>query len=134
MIIYSFSQRLPGLRLIPLGIKVDRYYWPHWLGDYIFSKISAETLPLLYVYFIQYGRALERLPREIVFTDTKLGPVYMLKADLYNRFYQIVLRLANTPELVLVFIGTHGGEYMLSIPLNLPMGWKNSPPLFCTAT
>ena len=23
---------------------------------------------------------------------------------------------------------------MLAIPITLPMGWKNSPPLFCTAT
>ena len=23
---------------------------------------------------------------------------------------------------------------MVAIPLTLPMGWKNSPPLFCTAT
>ena len=23
---------------------------------------------------------------------------------------------------------------MIAIPLTLPMGWKNSPPLFCTAT
>ena len=25
-------------------------------------------------------------------------------------------------------------EQMVAIPLTLPMGWKNSPPLFCTAT
>ena len=56
----------------------------------------------------------------------------MLKANLYDGFYHIGLRPDNAPKLGLFPPGTHGGEQLVALPLILPMGWKNLPPLFCT--
>ena len=36
---YSVSKGLPGLRLIPPGVKVERDWRPCWLGDYSFFKL-----------------------------------------------------------------------------------------------
>ena len=33
---YSVAKGLPGLRLIPPGVKVERNRRPRWLGDYSF--------------------------------------------------------------------------------------------------
>ena len=66
---YSVAKRLPGLRLSPPGVKEERDRRPRWLGDYSFNAINAQTLPLAALDSMQYGRALDRLLREIVFAD-----------------------------------------------------------------
>ena len=63
----------------------------------------------------------------------------MLKADFSDGFYRIDLRPEDAPKLGLVFPGMHEAvdgttDYLVATPLTLPMGWKNSPPVFCTAT
>ena len=52
---------------------------------------------------MQYGRALDRLLREIVFADPTLGPVYMLKADVSDGFYRIRIRREDAPKIGLIF-------------------------------
>ena len=125
------NHKLSGIRLIPHGVKVERNRQPSLLGENRFSKISAETLPLTHVESMQYGHALEQLLREIVFEDPKLGPVYIIKANLSYRFYHIGLRPPNAPKLGLVFPGIHIGEHRFALPLTLPMSWKKMSPLFC---
>ena len=83
---------------------------------------------------MQYGRALDCLLREIVYADPALGYVYLLKADVSDGFYRIGLRPTDAPKLGLIFPSRKGEEELVAIPLTLPMGWKNSPPLFCMAT
>ena len=56
---YSVAKRLPGLRLSPPGVKVERDRIPRWLGDYIYFKTNAETLPVACLSSMQYGRTLD---------------------------------------------------------------------------
>ena len=44
------------------------------------------------MYTMQYGRVLERLIREVVIDNPALGPLYILKADVNDGFYRILLR------------------------------------------
>ena len=46
---------------------------------------------------MQYGRALDRLLRKILFADPALGPLYLLKADVSDGFYRIGLRPEDAP-------------------------------------
>ena len=86
MIPYSVAKRLPGLRLILPGMKVKRGRRPHWIVNYSYFKTNAETLPVARLSSMHYGRALDRLLREIVFAEPALGPVYLLKADVSDDF------------------------------------------------
>ena len=131
---YLVTKRLPGLRLSPPGVKVERDRRPRWLGDYSYFKTNAKNLPVACLSATQYGRALDRLLREIAFADSALGYVYLLKANVSNGFYRIGLRPEDTPKLGLILPIGANEEPMVANPLTLPMGWKNSPPLFCTAT
>ena len=70
---YWVAKGLPGLRLSPPGVKVERDWRPRWLGDYSKFKTNAETLLLACLSAMQYGRALDRLIREIVYADPALG-------------------------------------------------------------
>ena len=131
---YLVAKRLPGLRLISPGVKVERDRRPLWIGDYSYFKTNAETLPVACLSAMQYGRALDRLLREIVYADPALGYVYLLKADVSNGFYRIWLRPEDAPKLVLIFPSGADKEPMVAILLTLPMGWKPSLPLFCMVT
>ena len=131
---YSVAKGLPGLRLSPPGVKVERDRRPRWLGDYSYFKTNAEFLPVACLSAMQYGRALARLIHKIVYADPALGYNYLLKADVSDGFYRIGLRPEDAPKLGLIFPSSKEEDPMVAIPLTLPMGWKNSPPLFCTAT
>ena len=69
-----------------------------------------------------------------MYANPKLGPVHIIKADVSDSFYRIGLRPSNAAKLGLVFPSEAGEEDLVAIPLTLPMGWKNSSPIFCTAT
>ena len=137
VLLYLVVKGLPGLRLIPPGVKEERYRRPQWLVYYIFSNLNSETLPIAAMSALsamQYGRSLERLVRGVVIANPALGAVHFLKACVSDVFYRIVLRLTDAPNLGLGF--PLEGEYdkLVVIPLTLPMEWKNSRPIFCTAT
>ena len=83
---------------------------------------------------MQYGRALERLIREVVIANPSLGPVHYLKADVSDGFYRIGLRPTDLPKLGIVFTFEGEDEELVAIPLTLSMGWKDFPPIFCTET
>ena len=73
---------------------------------------------------MQYGRALDRFIIETVIADPTLGPVYVLKADFCDGFYNIGLRPTDAPNLGLIFP---------SDKITLPMVWKKSPLIFCVS-
>ena len=83
---------------------------------------------------MQYGRALDRPIREVVIADLALLHVYVLMSDISDGFYRIGLKTTDVPNLGLVLPSDRIKEDMVAIPLILPMTWKNSPPIFCTAT
>ena len=68
------------------------------------------------------------------FTDPARGHVYMLNGDVSNNFYQIGLRPAEARKVGLIISVDDGKKLLDATPLTLPMGWKNLPPLFFTAT
>ena len=75
---YSVAKGLPGLKLIPPGVKVEREQIPPSLGDYSYLKNNAKAIPVTCFSAMQYGQALEHLIREIVYADPARGYVYML--------------------------------------------------------
>jgi hypothetical protein len=83
---------------------------------------------------MQFGWSLERILREILFANPAHGPVQMIKLDISDGFYRIMLNIDNIPKLGVVLPMLPGDEPLIAFPLVLPMGWTNSPPIFSTAT
>ena len=105
---YLVAKRIPGLRLIPPGVKVERDRRPCWIGHYSYFKTNDKTLLVACLSSMQYGCALDHLLRKTVFADPALGPVYMLKADALDGFYCIGIRLEDAPKLGLIFTEWRG--------------------------
>ncbi|GFH55146.1 hypothetical protein CTEN210_11622 [Chaetoceros tenuissimus] len=125
-------QSLPNLRLSPPGVVPQRERRPRWIVDYSFYNINEDTLPLV-LDSMQFGHALDRILREILLSNPNHGPVQLMKVDLSDGFYRLCLNIDDIPKLGVTFpSATHNN--LVAFPLVLPMGWKNSPPAFCTAT
>ena len=131
---FDSVKHLPGLRLSPPGCVPQRDRRPRWICDYTFSGVNEETLELFAKESMQFGHALDRLLREILLADPKLGETYLIKVDISDGFYRINLNIEDIPKLGVVFPTEPGCPPLVALPLVLPMGWKNSPPIFTTGT
>ena len=80
------DKELPGISIIPPGVKKERDWRPRWLDDYSYSNLNSETLYIDVLSNVQYGRVLDRIIGEVVIAHTALGPVYVLKADVNGGF------------------------------------------------
>jgi len=130
----SAVKDIPDLRISPPGVIPQRDRRPRWICDYSFSGVNEETLPLAALDSMQFGHALDRILREILLADPSFGPVKMMKIDLSDGFYRMDVNIEDIPKLGVVFPTAEGDEPLIAFPLVLPMGWKNSPPVFSTAT
>jgi hypothetical protein len=83
---------------------------------------------------MQFGHALDRLVWFIVHADPTYGPVFLSKTDLKDGFYRVYLAPRDAAKLGVMFPSLPGEPPLIAIPLALPMGSKNSPPIFSTAT
>ena len=52
---YHVAQQLLALQISPPRVKVVRYLWLNWLGDYGFNTINANNPPLSHLTIMQYG-------------------------------------------------------------------------------
>jgi hypothetical protein len=131
---YDVVKDFPGLRLSPPGCIPQRDRRPRWICDYSYYDVNQETVELFAAESMQFGHALERILRQILLADPSLGPVKLIKVDIGDGFYRIALSIEDIPKLGVVFPTLPGQQRLVALPLVLPMGWKNSPPTFSTAT
>ncbi|KAL3807324.1 hypothetical protein ACHAXA_003071 [Cyclostephanos tholiformis] len=131
---YSSICNLPGLRVSPPGVVLQRERHPRWICDYSWLHVNGDTLPLAAVEAMQFGHALDRILREVLLADPARGPIYLLKLDISDSFYRIGLTVDDIPKLGVAFPSLPHQETLIAFPLVLPMGWTNSPPIFSTAT
>jgi hypothetical protein len=83
---------------------------------------------------MHFGHALDHLVWSIVHADPTYGPVFLSKTDLKDGFYRVYLAPRDAAKLGVVFPSLPGEPPLIAIPLALSMGWKNSLPIFSTAT
>ena len=131
---FEVAKTLPGLRLSPPGCIPQRDRRPRWICDYSYYDVNRETVELFASEAMQFGHALERILRQILLADPSKGPIKLIKVDIGDGFYRIALNINDIPKLGVVFPTLPGQERLVALPLVLPMGWKNSPATFSTAT
>ena len=120
--------------LSPLGVVPQQERRPRTICYYSFFGLNSETAQHAPPDAMQFGRALQRILHRIHHANPKLGPVYLSKIDISDGFYCIWVRASDIPKLAVAFPARENEEQLVALPLTLPMGWKESPPWFCTAT
>ena len=131
---FSMAKHLSNLRLSPPGVVPQRDRRPRWIVDYSWYDVNKDTLPLAPAEAMQFGHALDRFLRELLLADPRQGPTFMIKLDIADGFYRIALSPNDIPKLGVVFPSASSAPKLVALPLVLPMGWKNSPPIFSAAT
>ena len=124
----------PDLRLSPLGVVPQRDRRPRTISDYSYFGVNEDTVALAPQEAMQFGRTLQRLLQKINDANPRYGPVQLSKVDIADGFYRIGIRPSDALKLAVLFPVRKGEDPLIAIPLTLPMGWKESPPAFCTAT
>jgi hypothetical protein len=131
---YSAVKDLPGLQISPPRVAPQRDRRQRWIVDYSWWDVNADTLPLAAMDAMQFGHALDQILCKILLSNPLLGPFYLIKLDISDGFYRIALNVNDIPKLGVTFPTAPGKDPLVAFPLVLPMGWKNSPPVFSTAT
>ena len=79
---------------------------------------------------MKFGHAHDQILHELILVNPSLGPVQLLKLDISDGFYYVNLNINNAPKLGIAFPTKPGESQLVAFPLVLPMGWKNSSPIF----
>lgn len=126
----------PNLRILPLGVVLQRDRRPRLIVDYSFSSVNAETVQLAPHEAMQFGRALQRVLSIIVHVNRRYGRVHLAKIDIADGFYRVWIQIDNVPKQAwgLVLPTAPGSGPLVVFPLALPMGWVLSPPDFTVLT
>ena len=124
----SVALQLPHLRLSPLGVVPQRNRRSRLIVDYTYSGVNDETARLAPPEAMQFGKALQRVLSKIVHADPHYGPVLLGKIDIADGFYRIGIQSRDIPRLG-VILPSDGAEPLVALPLALPMGWVESPPV-----
>jgi len=131
---YRAVRSLPSLKISPVGVVPQRERRPRPIIDYTWSGVNGDTAPIAPFSAMQFGSTLQRILQKIAYANPTFGPVQMLKCDLSDGFYRIPLAPSAIPHLGVILPSSPGEEPLLAFPLNLPMGWKHSPPYFSAFT
>lgn len=131
---WEVVKHLKNLRLSPIGIVPQRDRRPRIIVDYSYYLVNLETLELTAHEAMQFGTALKRIIRKVLNADPRHGPVFFAKLDVKDGFYRVHVNVNDIPHLGVVLPPDADGTDRVAFPLTLPMGWVNSPPLFCAVT
>ncbi len=111
---YSAVRHLPGLRISPPGVILQRNRGPRWILDYSWWDVNSNTLPLAAMDAMQFGHALDCILREILLANPAFGPVHLIKSDISDGFYRIALNVDDIPKLGVVFPTAPGEEPLVT--------------------
>jgi len=131
---YHDIAHLPNLQISPMGVVPQQDQRPQTITNYTFSEVNANTVDLTSHLPLQFGRALLHILCKIVTSDPTFGPIFIIKLNLADGFYQIHLAPQHILALGVAFPTQPGKPLLIAFPLALPMGWTSSPLLFCTTT
>ena len=121
---------LNGLRLSLAGIIPQRDRRDRIVIDYIWSGVNEATRRLS-PDSMQFDHALQRILQHVYDADPRHGPIYMMRVDIADGFYRVVLAPEDVPSLGVCLPPGPDGKTLVAFSLFLPMVWVESPPQFC---
>ena len=83
---------------------------------------------------MQFGHALQQILQRMYDADPRHRPIYMMKVDIVDGFYRVVLAPEDVPSLGVCLPPGPDRKTLVAFHLVLPMGWVESPPQFCAVT
>jgi hypothetical protein len=126
---YSAIRHYDQLKLAPSGVVPQRERRPRPIMDYSFNNVNQQAAPLAPTHAMQFGAAFQCILQRLAYCNPSYGPPLLAKIDLAGGYYRIPLSPQAALELAVVLPSDHGSEPLIGLPLSLPMGWADSPPI-----
>ena len=119
LIPYDDIKHKTGLRISPIaGIVPQRERRPRVTVDYTFFGLNQETVKLAHQESMQFGKAIERLTTNIVYSDPTLGPCLLYKIDMPDGLYRIPLSTSGLLKLAVMLPLFPGLLTLVAVPLS----------------
>ena len=126
---------LPHVRLSPPAPIEQRGRRNRNLLDLSFCGINRDAAPLAPAESMQFGHAFRRLLERIYRADPRHGPACLMKNDLSDAFFVIMLALGGIAKLGSILPKLeHHAQQVVAFHAGLPMGWTQSPPWLAAVT
>jgi hypothetical protein len=131
---WTESKNLQNLCLSPPGCVPQRERQPRLIANYTFSGVNQDTVQVTPPKAMQFGGALTHVIHGIVYANPEYGAIRTMKVDIADNYYRIWVQPNDIPKLTIVLPPLPGTtKPLVALPMDLPMGWVESPPQFCTA-
>ena len=81
---------------------------------------------------MRFRGAIQRILRQVLTTNSQLGPVYLGKVDLADAYMRFWVRMEDVLSVAFLIPNkTPSDTQMGGFPFYLPMGYIDSAPYFC---
>ena len=123
--------KMMHLKILPAGVIPQCMQRPRPIINCSFSNINQNTLQLVPVHAMQFGWVLQCILHKITHANPKFGPTKLIKIDLMDGYCCISVSSKGIKQLGIIIPSSMVPEPQVVFLLSLPMGWLESPPLFC---
>ena len=123
---------LQNLWISPIAVIPQVVRRPRLIFEFIWSRINDIAEPLSPMEAMRFGGALLRILKQVLTSDPRLRPVYLIKVDLADAYMMLWMRMEDVLSVAfLVPKKTPNNTQLVRFQLSLPMGYINSAPYFC---
>ena len=126
---------LQNLWLLPIAVtpQVVRRLRP--IFDFTRSGLNDISESLAPMEEIRFGGALQRILKQVLNSEPRLGPVHLSKVNLADAYMRLWVRMEEALSVALpIPKKTPSYTQLMRLHLFLPMGYIDSAPYFCMAT
>ena len=107
---------------------------PRLIFDFTWIRINEIAERLAPMEVMRFGGALQRILKQVLIVDPRLGPVYLSKVDLADAYMRLWVRVEDVPSLAfLISNKTPINTQLVGFHASLPMRYINSALYFFMA-
>ena len=122
---------LHNLWLSPVAVIPQMGRRPCLISDFTLigiNNVSKRSDPME---AMRFGGALQRILKQILTSDPRLGPVYLSKVELTDAYMRLWVRMEDVPSVAFLVPKKKSSNIQLvGSHLSLPMGYVDSAPYF----
>ena len=137
MAVFHFEEvtALQNLWISPVAVISQVGILPYLIFEFIWSGINEATKHLAPVEAMRFRGAIQRILRQVLTTNSQLGPVYLGKVDLADAYMRFWVRMEDVLSIAFLILNKNPSKQQLvGFHLSFPMGYVDSAPYFCMAT
>ena len=126
---------LKKLWLLPVAVITQVGRRPQLIYDFTWRRLNKTSKFLSPMEVMRFRGALQRILKQVLAADPRLGPVYLSKVDLADAYMRFWVRMEDVQSVAFLILKKNTSNIQLVVfHILLPIGYIDSAPYFCMAT